>query len=102
MLTWKSRQRELAVWSGHGMVPFMGNIETVTMVLSGLALYVVAGFVFALAFVNTGIGRIDPSARGSGVAFRLAILPGAIALWPVMLIRWIIGGAPHGAASEQE
>ena len=102
MLTWKSRRRELAVSIGRGMVPFMGNIETVTMMLSGLGLYAAAGLVFALAFIAIGIGRIDPSAQGSGALFRLAILPGVIALWPVLLMRWIVGGAPHGGSAKQE
>ena len=74
----------------------MGNIDTVTLVLEALALYAAAGFVFALAFLTFGIGRMDPSARGSGFGFRLTILPGVVALWPLMLVRWIVGGAPHG------
>ena len=74
----------------------MGNIAVVTQILSGLALYVGAGLVFALAFLSIGVGRIDPSARGSGLGFRLTILPGVVALWPLMLVRWIVGGAPHG------
>lgn len=74
------------------------SIETVTMILGGVALYVGIGFAFALVFLTLGIGRIDPAARGSGIGFRLAILPGVVALWPAMLVRWIVGGAPHGAA----
>lgn len=74
----------------------MGNIAVVTQILSGLALYAGAGLVFALAFLSIGVGRIDPSARGSGLGFRLTILPGVVALWPLMLVRWIVGGAPHG------
>ena len=78
----------------------MGNIETVTDILSALALYAGAGFLFALAFLTVGIGRIDPAARGSGIGFRLTILPGVVALWPLMLVRWIVGGAPHGSDKE--
>ncbi|MBI1213804.1 MAG: hypothetical protein GC190_20275 [Alphaproteobacteria bacterium] len=74
----------------------MGNIETVTQILNGLALYGGAGLLFAVAFLTFGVGRIDPAARGSGLGFRLIILPGVVALWPLMLIRWIAGGAPHG------
>jgi hypothetical protein len=83
------------------MVGLMGNIETVALALYGLALYAAAGFVFALAFVTIGIGRIDPATRSSGIGFRLTILPGVVALWPLMLARWLVGGAPHGGDADK-
>lgn len=73
----------------------MASIETVTAVLNGVALYAAAGVVFALAFLLLGITRIDNGAKGAGLGFRLLILPGLIALWPLMLIRWLSGGQPH-------
>jgi hypothetical protein len=51
--------------------------------------------VFALVFLALGVARIDNGAKGAGIAFRLLILPGLIALWPLMIIRWISGGQPH-------
>ncbi len=74
----------------------MGSIETVTAVLEGVALYFGAGAVFALVFLLIGLTRIDHGAKGAGLGFRLMILPGLIALWPLMLIRWLSGGQPHG------
>jgi hypothetical protein len=74
----------------------MGNIETVTAVLQGVALYAAAGVVFALLFLAFGITRIDNGAKGAGIGFRLLIVPGLVALWPLMLIRWIAGHQPHG------
>jgi hypothetical protein len=71
------------------MVPRMRNIETVALVLDGLAIYGALGLLFALAFLTFGIGRIDPAARGTGLGFRLVILPGVVALWPLLLARWI-------------
>ncbi len=50
--------------------------------------YVAIGLVFALVFVFAGVGRIDESAKGAPLAFRLLIIPGAAALWPVLLLRW--------------
>jgi hypothetical protein len=58
-----------------------------------MTLYAVCGIVFAAAFVWAGVQRIDPNARGSGIAFRMIILPGVAALWPLMLRRWIRCGA---------
>jgi hypothetical protein len=54
-----------------------------------LAVYALVGVVFAIAFVMRGIERVDPVAHGSGLAFRLLVLPGAAALWPVLLRKWI-------------
>ena len=57
-----------------------------------LGLYAAAGVVFAIAFVVRGVERIDGHAKGAGWGFRLLILPGAAALWPLLLRRWR-GGA---------
>ena len=84
------------------MFRLMGQIQTVSLMLEAAALYGVLGFLFALVFLTVGIGRIDPGARGSGIGFRLTILPGVIALWPLMLVRWIVGGAPHGGDAHDD
>ena len=56
-----------------------------------LEAYSAAGLLFAIAFVTIGISQVDPASRGSGFGFRLIILPGVAALWPVLLTRWIRG-----------
>lgn len=74
----------------------MGNIEIVGLVLNAAALYAAAGAIFSLAFLTLGLAHIDTGAKGAGFTFRLVILSGLIALWPIMLTRWIVGGQPHG------
>ncbi len=70
--------------------------ETVaTLVVRILGLYLAVGLVFAVPFVIAGAGRIDPAAREGTWGFRLLILPGSIALWPVLALRWLRGdGTP--------
>jgi len=53
-------------------------------------IYLACGFVFAVAFlfVLRGVDRIDPSAREGTWGFRLAVLPGVAALWPLFARRW--------------
>jgi hypothetical protein len=51
--------------------------------------YAGAGLLFASVFVTVGVQRVDETARGSGAGFRLIILPGAAALWPVLLHHWM-------------
>ncbi|HMV49747.1 MAG TPA: hypothetical protein PLD20_27455 [Blastocatellia bacterium] len=54
-------------------------------------LYAALGVVFALAFIFLGIGKIDQAAKGSPLMFRLLVLPGVAALWPLLLKRWLAG-----------
>ena len=60
-----------------------------TLLVDALYLYCTAGSFFAIAFVTSGVKRIDSQAIGSGSGFRLLIFPGAVALWPLLLRRWI-------------
>jgi hypothetical protein len=54
-----------------------------------LAAYGAAGLVFATLFVSAGVHKVDPAAEHAPLGFRLIILPGVTALWPLMLARWV-------------
>jgi hypothetical protein len=58
------------------------------MILTVVAVYLLAGLLFGVAFLAVGVSRIDPAARGTSVRFRLLILPGTIALWPILATKW--------------
>jgi hypothetical protein len=69
--------------------------ETIaTWLVTALGIYVVFGLLFAVAFVARGANRIDPQAVGGSWGFRLAILPGVVALWPLLARRWASGQPP--------
>ena len=53
-----------------------------------LAVYASLGLVFAVPFVWLGVQRLDSEAQGSGIGFRLLILPGVAAFWPTFVYRW--------------
>jgi hypothetical protein len=53
--------------------------------------YAGLGLIFAVPFVCIGVHRLDSEAKGSGVGFRLLILPGVAAFWPMFLYRWTRG-----------
>ena len=53
-----------------------------------LAVYASLGLVFAVPFVWLGVQRLDSEAQGSGIGFRLLILPGVAAFWPMFVYRW--------------
>ena len=56
-----------------------------------LGIYLLCGLVFAVPFVVVGVKRIDLHALHGSWGFRLLIFPGAMALWPLLLRRWMSG-----------
>lgn len=58
-----------------------------------LGLYAGLGLLFSLAFVTRGIERLDPGAQGATWGFRLIALPASVALWPLLLRRWLAGAS---------
>ena len=65
----------------------------VAFLLNALVLYAAAGAVTAVAFAAFGVTRVQPAPMSLGA--RLLILPGAAALWPYVLLRWLRArGAP--------
>jgi hypothetical protein len=69
-------------------------MQMATFAVSALTSYLAVGVLFAVAFAFAGVGRIDPLARQGTVGFRLLILPGAAAFWPLLLVRWWRGTPP--------
>lgn len=54
-----------------------------------IGIYLALGILFAVLFVWRGASKIDPSASQATAGFRLMIFPGAAALWPLLLWRWL-------------
>lgn len=53
-----------------------------------LGTYLACGFIFAIAFAWVGAKRVDPHAAAGTRGFRLLIIPGVMAFWPLFLKRW--------------
>jgi hypothetical protein len=64
------------------------------LLVDTLAAYGLAGTIFAAAFVTFGIQRVDPVAEHAPLGFRLIVMPGAAALWPLLLLRWVRRARP--------
>jgi hypothetical protein len=58
-------------------------------ILGLLLVYAASGLLFGLAFITMGVGRVDAAAQGTSFAFRLLILPGVIAFWPLLTSKWV-------------
>lgn len=69
------------------------------LIALALGVYVAAGVLFGVPFVLFGVSRIDPAARGGTWGFRLIVLPGVVALWPLLARRWIAGAPPPEEAT---
>ena len=59
-----------------------------SLLLDVIAAYAAVGVGVALVFVVFGLSRVLPGASATAGA-RLLLLPGAAALWPLILRRWM-------------
>ena len=67
-------------------------VERIAMlIVAAFYLYASIGLVFSLSFVTIGVKRVDAQAVASGMGFRILILPGCVAFWPLLLRRWMAG-----------
>jgi hypothetical protein len=57
--------------------------------------YSVCGLAVGVPFVLRGVDHVDASARGAFIGFRLLILPGTVALWPLIAAKWIKARTPE-------
>ena len=64
-------------------------MSAVALLGYALALYAAAGIGVGLAFATIGAGRVLPGSSFSCGA-RALIVPGAAALWPYVLFRWLM------------
>jgi hypothetical protein len=57
--------------------------------LLALVLYAAAGIAIAAAFLVFGVTRVLPEPARVTLGARIVLFPGAAALWPYVLIRWL-------------
>jgi hypothetical protein len=58
-----------------------------TVLLGALALYVAIGLAVAAIFLLFGVTAV--AGAPASVGARILFLPGAVALWPIVLSRWL-------------
>ncbi len=64
-------------------------IAAIFLILLGA--YLACGLVFAIPFALVGVKQIDPHAAHGSWGFRLLVIPGTMAFWPLLLRRWATG-----------
>lgn len=58
------------------------------VVLILIAVYLLLGLMFSVAFLAKGIYKVDEAAKQTGIGFKLILLPGITVLWPILLNKW--------------
>ena len=61
----------------------------VAILLIIVALYLICGLLISFFFLAKGLQEIDEGTHGTGIGFRVIILPGMIVFWPVLLKKWL-------------
>ena len=85
------------------MVP----LEIALVIMGVFEAYAVAGVGFAMLFLPRAVARLDPRVASAPKTLRLLILPGVVALWPLLAWRWITGAGepiernPHRAKARE-
>lgn len=59
------------------------------VLLYGLAFYAIAGICTGVAFAAFGVTRVLAEPMPATIGARILITPGAAALWPYVLYRWL-------------
>lgn len=60
----------------------------VSYIFTVIGIYLLLGFLYYLAFIFKWAAQLDENTKGSGIGFKLLILPGTLALWPVLYWKW--------------
>ena len=58
-----------------------------TWIASGLAVYVAIGILYAAHAHWKGLDPSDPDVASGTLGFRIAVTPGLVALWPILMRR---------------
>ena len=73
------------------------SIELAQAIWLCVGAYFGVGLLFGLYFVFRRVDRMDAAAKGAGLPFRLLILPGTAALWPILFATSIFAPAAKGS-----
>ena len=82
-------------------------LEIAQVIVGVFEAYALVGVGFAMLFLPRAVARLDPRVAGAPKTLRLLILPGVVALWPLLAWRWLTGAGepiernPHRAKARE-
>ncbi|MEN0020430.1 MAG: hypothetical protein AAF747_06070 [Planctomycetota bacterium] len=62
-------------------------MQPLDVILIAFAGYVLLGVLFAVPFLLFMVSKLDAHAAGASLRFKLTVLPGCVALWPLLLAK---------------
>ena len=65
------------------------SIEQAERFWQAVGAYALVGVLFALVYLIFALRRVDPGAAASPLRVKFLILPGIVALWPLLLLQWL-------------
>ena len=65
--------------------------ELINVFITIMAVYLLLGVTCALFLFIKGLVKIDSSADGTSVFFKILVFPGICVFWPLFLSNWIKG-----------
>ncbi|MCP2670305.1 hypothetical protein NHF40_05120 [Maricaulaceae bacterium EIL42A08] len=75
--------------------------ETADLIVSLAGLYLAIGLMVGLVFITLLLKRSSAGARTAApLQFRILIFPASVVLWPIVLVRGLIGGAKAEVSDE--
>ena len=54
-----------------------------------VAIYLLIGILFVIPFLLKGLTKVDETAHGGSIGFKIIIIPGVIVFWPLLLNKWM-------------
>jgi hypothetical protein len=70
------------------------NLALAQWILGLMVVYGAVGILFAAVFLYRGITQVDPAAQGMPWLARLLLVPGTVALWPLLMNKWLMRQPP--------
>ena len=70
------------------------TVSLASWIVTLVTAYCAVGLLVGVGVLLAGLGRLDPVAAHGTWGFRLLVLPGMVALWPLILSR-VVRGAGH-------
>lgn len=63
-------------------------VTAVEIGLAAVGVYLLVGVLFSVPFLLRGAAAIDPDAAEGSLGFKVLVLPGVVALWPLLVGPW--------------
>jgi hypothetical protein len=74
----------------------------VQVILIIVLIYLLLGMLFVIPFLVKGLTKVDEGAHGGSIGFKIIIIPGVIAFWPMLLNKWMRANATEARKKEKQ